>query len=85
LPEKQISTWYNITRRKEGSLLNREEAVNGAVSSVEMEGFVFTDDQKYFLSKLAKGEISHDDVFIFIQDGIKKLRKERPEIFTKEQ
>lgn len=61
--------------------MNRKEAVKGAIASVEMEGFVFTKEQKDILAKLAKGEINHNDVLNYVKIGVKKLRKEHPEIF----
>jgi len=63
--------------------MNRKEAVEGAIASLEMEGFVFPKEQKDLLSKLAKGEIDHEDVLSYVKMGVKELRKERPEIFIK--
>jgi hypothetical protein len=63
--------------------MNRKEAVQGAVASVEMEGFVFTKEQKGILERLAKGEINHNDVLNYVKIGVRELRRERPELFVK--
>lgn len=64
--------------------MNRKAAVEGAMASMRMEGFVFTDEEELMFKKLAKGEISSDDVIKIADELIKRWQIENPECFTKE-
>lgn len=64
--------------------MNRKEAVQGAMASMRMEGFIFTEEEEAMFEKLANGEISHDDVIKIADELIKRWQKESPESFAKE-
>ncbi len=61
--------------------MNRKEAVQQAIHSMELEGFVFTEEEQSVFEKLANGEISCDDVRKIAAEKLAQWKKEKPEIF----
>jgi hypothetical protein len=64
--------------------MDREKAVRGAIRSTEMEGFVFTEMEKADFDKLAKGEISYEDMLKKSDVSLERLKREKPEAFLEE-
>lgn len=67
-----------------GVSMDIKKAVEGAMKSMEMEGFTFTEEEKALFEKVKNGELTTDDILRISDERIAKLRKEKPEIFTKE-
>lgn len=64
--------------------MDREKAVRGAIRSTEMEGFVFTEKEKADFNKLAKGEISYEEMLKKSDESLERLKREKPEAFLEE-
>lgn len=63
--------------------MNRKAAVQQSIHSMEMEGFVFSNEDKAIFEKLAKGDISHADVRKIAAEKLKRWQKENPEAFAR--
>ena len=66
-------------------MMNRKQAVKEAIASMEMSGFVFTEEELALFNRYAKGEISSDDIKKFADDRLKQLQIEHPEYFATEE
>jgi uncharacterized membrane protein len=63
--------------------MDRAKAVAGAMASMRMEGFVYTDEEIILFDRLAKGEISCDDVRKIADEEVRICKIEHPEYFAK--
>lgn len=50
--------------------MDKRQAVESAMASVEMEGFVFTEEEKALFSRYANGEISDAELYRIISDKL---------------
>jgi len=64
--------------------MDRARAVNGAMRALEIEGFVFGENEKADFAALATRKISYSGMLKKIDDNLAKLRKEKPEAFLGE-
>lgn len=64
--------------------MNRRKAVENAMSSMELSGFVFDEEEKEILERIAKEELPISALYDLADARLAKLRKERPEIFVTE-
>lgn len=62
--------------------MDRKKAVKAAMASMEMEGFNFTPEEKALFDKLAKGEITTDDVKKLAAEKLEKWKQESPQSFV---
>jgi hypothetical protein len=63
---------------------SRRAAVEYALASAKLEGFNFTQDELAEFERLAKGEITTEQLRQKVFDKIKKMKVEHPEWFTQE-
>ena len=63
--------------------MDRAKAVEGAMASMRMEGFVYTDEEIILFEKLANGEISHAELRKIFDEQLKNMRKDNPQFFVK--
>lgn len=63
--------------------LERKKAVESAIASLEMEGFVFTEDELKQFQKYIKGEIPMEDIIADCKAYVEDLRKKSPDKFVK--
>lgn len=61
--------------------MTRKEAIKRAMSSMMLEGFVYTLEEKEIFEKIGDGELDMDYIDQFVEKKLEQLRKERPEIF----
>ncbi|GMB02271.1 antitoxin VbhA family protein [Pelosinus sp. IPA-1] len=64
--------------------MDRKKAVEEAIASLKMEGFVFTEEELALFDRYAKGEISSDDIRKNTYEKIARWKIESPESFAKE-
>lgn len=64
--------------------MDKKRAVKSAMASMEMEGFVYTEEEKSVFDKLGKGEITGGDIREMVAKKVAKLKIDRPECFTNE-
>lgn len=64
--------------------MTRKQSVKYAMHSMELEGFVYTEEEKALFDRLANGEIEPEDIRKFAAEKLAKLRKEKPEAFVEE-
>lgn len=62
--------------------MNRKEAVKSVIASMEMEGFVFTEEELATFEKIKNGEMSSDDLRKLAADKIARWKIECPECFV---
>jgi len=62
--------------------MDNKTAVKRAMASMEMEGFVFTQEEKELFAKLERGEISSDDIRNILFQKVVEWKKINPEHFT---
>jgi uncharacterized protein Smg (DUF494 family) len=72
MPEKPLT---------ETELKKRRKDVEGAMASVEQEGFVFEQEEIDRLNLLAEGIITFEEHRQMINERVKRWRKEHPEDF----
>lgn len=65
-------------------VLSRKESVKYAMHSMELEGYVYTEAEKELFDRLAKGEIEPEDIRKFADEELARLKREKPEVFVKE-
>ena len=64
--------------------MDKKTAVKSAMASMEMEGFIFTLEEKKMFDQLINGEITYSDIDKIILAKIAKWKNESPESFTEE-
>ena len=62
--------------------MDKAKAVKEVIASMEMEGFVFTEEELAIFEKIEKGEMSSDDLRRLAEAKIAKWKKESPETFS---
>lgn len=65
--------------------MNRAEAVRAAVRSMQLEGFVFSQDELDAWEKVALGELSLDDLLETFVRFDTEMRQRYPELYEQEQ
>ena len=73
-----------VSEGQKNQSMSRAKAVESAMASMKMEGFIFTDEELAIFEKLANKEISYDDVKKIAVEKIKHWKKENPDFFTTE-
>jgi len=63
--------------------MNKSDSVRYAMHSMELEGFIFTEEDKIMWEKVAKGELSTEDVRKKADEFIKLTREKFPEKFIR--
>lgn len=63
--------------------MKRADAVKQAIQSMEMEGFIFNQDDKEIFKKLADGKIDHEEVRHVAASKIANWKTKNPEAFAK--
>lgn len=51
---------------------NKERAINNAIASIEMEGFVITDEQRELVKRVVNKEISYEEALESIKNKYKQ-------------
>jgi hypothetical protein len=64
--------------------MNISKAVAFARKSLELEGFEFTPEEIEIQNKLARGEVTDNDIICYVNDKISQLKKKHPEHFVYE-
>ena len=64
--------------------MDRKKAVESAVSSMEMEGYIFDEEEKSLLEKIKTCELPVSALSDLANKRVEQLRKDRPEIFVPE-
>lgn len=65
-------------------IAKRRKAYEYAIRSVEMEGFVFTEEELAVFERIIQGEMTTEDAINDIKKQVAEWKKTRPEIFRKE-
>lgn len=58
---------------------NKERAINNAIASIEMEGFVITDEQRELVKRVVNKEISYEEAL----KSIKNKYKQENQVYLK--
>ena len=53
---------------------NKERAINNAIASIEMEGFVITDEQRELVKKVVNKEIPYEEALETIKNKYKQQK-----------
>lgn len=70
--------------RETEEIAQRRKEYQIAIASTEMEGFVFTDEDRHLFEKVIQGQILEDKAIEDYKKYLVDLKKERPELFAVE-